>query len=253
MSPKSSFSPRSPRWMLGLILLFGSNASCKFSQGLKALAAPGSPFAQPGLAAAPTAGIPLPPQAQTVTPTTASSSNPGLGLGAVPQTVPGKNPADSLCIQGNCDQAAQAAAGALIASGKASVYRVSEPGYQRGTQTASGIPLDDAKATCAMPVFKAGSGQLKGRFADVLSLKDWVTVENLSNGKRITIQVTDTGPFAVDPNTQRAMKPLQSHPTRHIDLSVAAMAQLTGATGGSVMNQLIEVRIYKAQAPGVVS
>jgi rare lipoprotein A len=45
--------------------------------------------------------------------------------------------------------------------------------------------------------------------------------------KEINVRVNDRGPFAVD-NEGRALRPLQPHPTRVIDLTPAAMKWLTG-------------------------
>jgi rare lipoprotein A len=81
----------------------------------------------------------------------------------------------------------------------ASVYSVGD-GSQRGTRTASGIPLDDNAMTAAHRSVKFGSK---------------VTVTNKSNGNSATVTITDRGPYARG---------------RCIDLSKAA-ARILGFTG----------------------
>src|SRR5882724_1282096 len=61
----------------------------------------------------------------------------------------------------------------------ASVYSVVEPS-QPGTETASGIPLDDDAMTAAHKSLPFGSK---------------VKVTNKENGRSVTITITDRGPF----------------------------------------------------------
>jgi rare lipoprotein A len=61
----------------------------------------------------------------------------------------------------------------------ASVYSVGEPS-QPGTETASGIPLDDDALTAAHKTLPLGSK---------------VKVTNKQNGKSVTITITDRGPY----------------------------------------------------------
>jgi rare lipoprotein A len=62
----------------------------------------------------------------------------------------------------------------------ASVYSVDDSS-QRGTQTASGIPLDDNAMTAAHRTLKFGSK---------------VRVTNKANGQSATVTITDRGPYA---------------------------------------------------------
>lgn len=207
-----------------------------FSQGAATSSTLASPFQQAN------AQTPAPVQS----PTGPNSSQDALG--AIPQGP--KAQSDGLFDGAEGDQAAPAQGGDLIGQGLASVYYTGE-GYQPGSTTASGIPLNDEVATCAMQVFgNSSSTASAGRYHGVVGLKDYVTVENVENGKRITIQITDTGPFNVT-SSGRVVRPLENHPTRHIDLSLAAMGQLTGTTGNDRRYQKIQVKIYKGQAPSV--
>src|SRR5262245_58508457 len=61
----------------------------------------------------------------------------------------------------------------------ASVYSIGDRS-QRGTQTASGIPLDDHAMTAAHKSLKFGSK---------------VRVTNKSNGQSATVTITDRGPY----------------------------------------------------------
>jgi rare lipoprotein A len=61
----------------------------------------------------------------------------------------------------------------------ASVYSIGDPS-QRGTRTASGIPLDDKAMTAAHKSLKFGSK---------------VRVTNKSNGRSATVTITDRGPY----------------------------------------------------------
>jgi peptidoglycan lytic transglycosylase len=61
----------------------------------------------------------------------------------------------------------------------ASVYSIGDPS-QPGTQTASGIPLDDNAMTAAHKFLKFGSK---------------VRVTNKTNGKTVTVTITDRGPY----------------------------------------------------------
>ena len=61
----------------------------------------------------------------------------------------------------------------------ASVYSIGDRS-QRGTQTASGIPLDDNAMTAAHKTLKFGSK---------------VRVTNKSNGQSATVTITDRGPY----------------------------------------------------------
>lgn len=61
----------------------------------------------------------------------------------------------------------------------ASVYSVSDPS-QPGTQTASGIPLNDDALTAAHKTLPFGSK---------------VQVTNRRNGNSVTVTITDRGPF----------------------------------------------------------
>jgi rare lipoprotein A len=59
------------------------------------------------------------------------------------------------------------------------VYSIGDPS-QPGTQTASGIPLDDNAMTAAHKFLKFGSK---------------VRVTNKTNGKSVTVTITDRGPY----------------------------------------------------------
>jgi rare lipoprotein A len=61
----------------------------------------------------------------------------------------------------------------------ASTYAIGDRS-QRGTQTASGIPLDDKALTAAHKTKKFGSK---------------VRVTNKSNGNSVTVTITDRGPY----------------------------------------------------------
>ena len=61
----------------------------------------------------------------------------------------------------------------------ASVYWIGEPS-QPGTQTASGVPLDDDAMTAAHKSLKFGSK---------------VRVTNKANGNSVTVTITDRGPY----------------------------------------------------------
>jgi rare lipoprotein A len=61
----------------------------------------------------------------------------------------------------------------------ASVYAIGDRS-QRGTRTASGIPLNDNAMTAAHKSLKFGSK---------------VRVTNKSNGKSVTVTITDRGPY----------------------------------------------------------
>jgi rare lipoprotein A len=91
--------------------------------------------------------------------------------------------------------------------GLASHYSIKSNG---GTKTASGIPLCDKKHTAASLAFP---------------LRSLVKITNLSNGKTVTVTITDTGPFATDVRG-RVVRPLRKHPTRIIDVSKAAAISL---------------------------
>lgn len=81
----------------------------------------------------------------------------------------------------------------------ASVYSVHDAD-QTGTRTASGIPLNDGKATMAHKS---------------LPLKSYATVKVLKSGRTLRLQVTDRGPYVAG---------------RCVDLSVAA-ARALGVNG----------------------
>ena len=85
----------------------------------------------------------------------------------------------------------------------ASVYSIGDPS-QRGTKTASGIPLDDKAMTAAHKSLKFGSK---------------VRVTNNSNGRSVTVMITDRGPYVKG---------------RCIDLTKAAAAALGFTTLASV-------------------
>jgi rare lipoprotein A len=61
----------------------------------------------------------------------------------------------------------------------ASIYAVGDPS-QPGTETASGIPLDDNALTAAHRT---------------LPLRSKVRVTNKDNGRSVTVEVTDRGPY----------------------------------------------------------
>ena len=92
--------------------------------------------------------------------------------------------------------------------GEATYYTVRS---NRGTKTASGIPLSDAKLTAASVIFPMGSK---------------LRVTNLANSKSIDVTVTDRGPYATTLSGV-PVKPLRRHPTRLVDMSYAAAKALS--------------------------
>ena len=92
--------------------------------------------------------------------------------------------------------------------GLATYYSISTNG---GSTTSSGVPLSDNKLTAASVIFP---------------LKSKLLITNLTNGKSITVTVTDTGPFATNSNG-RAIRPLRAHPSRIVDVSLAAAKALS--------------------------
>jgi RHS repeat-associated protein len=69
-----------------------------------------------------------------------------------------------------------------------------------------------------------------------------VQVKNLEKGacKVIDVEINDRGPFAMDSNGT-AIRPLQPHPTRIIDLTEAAFKALAGSLGAGVIR--VEVTV----------
>ena len=105
--------------------------------------------------------------------------------------------------------------------GTATYYTVRSNG---GTRTSSGIPLSDTKLTTASVIFPLHSKLL---------------VTNLSNGKAVTVTVTDSGPFATNTKGQ-ALKPLRPHPSRIVDVSQAAAKAL-----GLIGKGITKVKVQK--------
>ena len=58
-----------------------------------------------------------------------------------------------------------------------------------------------------------------------LPLGSWVRVVNLKNHRSVIVRVTDRGPYRTD-SRGRAVRPLQPHPTRDLDLSYEAARKL---------------------------
>ena len=58
-----------------------------------------------------------------------------------------------------------------------------------------------------------------------LPLGSWVRVVNLKNHRSVIVRVTDRGPYRTD-SKGRAVRPLQPHPTRDLDLSYEAARKL---------------------------
>jgi rare lipoprotein A len=106
-------------------------------------------------------------------------------------------------------------------NGYATYYSVKSNG---GTQTASGIALSDSAFTAASCCYALGS---------------IVRVTNPKNGKSVDVKITDRGPFAKSTNGA-VTRPLRPHPSRIIDLSVAAARHIYSLEIG-----VIEVKTYK--------
>lgn len=106
--------------------------------------------------------------------------------------------------------------------GEASFYSVRSNG---GTKTASGIPLSDSKLTAASNVYPIGSQ---------------VRVSNLKTGRSTTVTITDRGPFAT--KNGRAAFPLRPHPSRIIDLSVAAFKSIDTHKSGIIKVKTTKIK-----------
>lgn len=59
----------------------------------------------------------------------------------------------------------------------------------------------------------------------VRPLGSWLRITDLETERRVIVKVTDRGPYKTDKKGQ-ALKPLQPHPTRDIDLSYWAARKL---------------------------
>ena len=83
-------------------------------------------------------------------------------------------------------------------------------GAFHGRLAASGRPYNMLAFTAAHRTFPLGS---------------WVRVINLKNRRSVIVRVTDRGPYRMD-YRGRAVRPLQPHPTRGLDLSYEAARKL---------------------------
>lgn len=99
-------------------------------------------------------------------------------------------------------------------TGEASYYSVTSNG---GTRTASGVALNDSKLTAASNRYKIGTK---------------IRVTNLANGKHVDVTITDRGPYATAQG--KTVKPLRPHPTRIIDLSLAAAKNIYSLKAGTI-------------------
>ncbi|MEH1786895.1 MAG: tape measure protein [Nostoc sp.] len=94
----------------------------------------------------------------------------------------------------------------------ASTYSTHDGQSQTGTQTASGIPLDDRKLTAAI------NETLKKQFN--IKWGDKVQFLNPSNNKTVVVQITDSGPY------EKRGGRYVPHSTRGFDLSLAAAKEI---------------------------
>ena len=76
--------------------------------------------------------------------------------------------------------------------------------------TAAGLPYNMLAFTAAHRTLPLGS---------------WVRVVNLKNHRSVIVRVTDRGPYRTD-SKGKAVRPLQPHPTRDVDLSYEAARKL---------------------------
>lgn len=90
--------------------------------------------------------------------------------------------------------------------------------YFHGRRTANGETYDITKFTCASPR---------------LPFNSLVTL-NYGN-EYLIVRVNDRGPYAVD-SLGKVIHPLQPHPVRRLDLSMAAFKHLTGNLSMGVAN-----------------
>jgi rare lipoprotein A len=107
-------------------------------------------------------------------------------------------------------------------NGKASYYSVKSNG---GTKTASGIPFSDYKLTAASNHYPLGSR---------------IKITNLSNAKSVVVTITDRGPFAT--NGGKLVRPLRRHPTRIVDLSVAAAKKIFNLKNGIIQVKTTRIK-----------
>ena len=97
------------------------------------------------------------------------------------------------------------------------------PGFE-GRPTASGEIYDQTKLTAAHTTLPFGT--------ELVLVRDT---------KRVTVRITDRGPYCFEALEEGYLAP---HPTRQLDLSRAAFAELAPLTEG-----IIEVEVYHAPPP----
>ena len=93
------------------------------------------------------------------------------------------------------------------------------PGFH-GRLTASGEVYDENAFTAASPT---------------LPFNSLVEVVNLSNGKKIVVKINDRGPYHCVQGTSTAVRPLEPHHSRSLDLSKAAFKSIANL-GRGVLN-----------------
>ena len=101
------------------------------------------------------------------------------------------------------------------------------------SKTASGERLYDNRLTAAHPKLKFGT---------------FVKVTNLSNKKTVIVKINDRGPFATT-KSGRAAYPLRPHPTRIIDLSLAAAKALDFHKKGIIKVRVEVVKVCIKNTP----
>jgi rare lipoprotein A len=101
------------------------------------------------------------------------------------------------------------------------------------SKTASGERFYDNRLTAAHPKLKFGT---------------FVKVTNLSNKKTVIVKINDRGPFATN-KSGRAVYPLRPHPTRIIDLSLAAAKALDFHKKGIIKVKVEVVKVCTKNAP----
>lgn len=89
-------------------------------------------------------------------------------------------------------------------------------GYFHGKTTANGEIFDTLKMTAASPDLPFGT---------VLRLV------NVENNKEITVYINDRGPFKMD-HSGKVIVPLEAHPVRALDLSLAAFKAIADKDKG---------------------
>lgn len=98
------------------------------------------------------------------------------------------------------------------------------PGFN-GKLTANGEKYNQEDYTAASPT---------------LPFNTYVKVTNLKNNKFIVVRINDRGPYKCIKGTSKAVRPLEPHPDRILDLSKASFREIADLNKG-VINVKIEI------------